>query len=404
MPRDIRNTKLQDELFQALGNMENPTAEMFASLFARHKDSPEKYRTDDLIEIGPEQSPFVKPHSVTTVGLYMVNKFILEDLQVLGYVNCPLNSNRWGDVESAIASALLNGDIKQEQVVRFIDRSQYLFGGPLAHLINPSISSGITTLPPSAVVLKKKLLAEHKKDIDENNPLVAADIEKEITTEAMKTIRSKNDPSVAFFDSGAIDPYNNYKTMVIMKGAVQDNTGESPSGYKIVTSNYNDGITKEDIPKIADSLITSAYSRGVSTQDSGYNGKKMNIVLQGIRIQEHGSDCGTKMTMTTVITKRYLYRYIVENGKNVLLTDENIGKYLGKPCKLRTPIHCHAPDQQYCNICVGERPYRIGVHNVGLTLSIVSGATLNASMKKFHDSRIKHHVVTDEDILKYVTD
>ena len=51
MPRDIRNTKLQDELFQALGNMENPTAEMFASLFARHKDSPEKYRTDDLIEI-----------------------------------------------------------------------------------------------------------------------------------------------------------------------------------------------------------------------------------------------------------------------------------------------------------------------------------------------------------------
>ena len=43
MPRDIRNTKKNQELFEILGDMSNPTVDQFATLFARHKDAPEKY-------------------------------------------------------------------------------------------------------------------------------------------------------------------------------------------------------------------------------------------------------------------------------------------------------------------------------------------------------------------------
>lgn len=402
MPRDIRNTPAQTAYFEALGDLHNPTAQLFADLFAAHKDSPPKYHVDDMIIIGPEQSPFVKENSSTTCGIYLFNKFILEPLKIFGYVNKPFGSKELGALEDGISDGLMQKDLTTEQVAEFIDRLQFLLGGPLAHLINPSINPDIMTLPPQAAALKKKLLAENKAGIEANDPQTSSKIEKEVTKVAMDWMNERNDPSLSFFKSGAIDPYNNYRTMFVMKGAVKDNTGESPTGYKIVTSEYDNGITKEDMPKIADTVVTSSYNSGVATQDSGYMSKKYNTILQRVKLLERGSDCKTPDTFQTVITNRHLYRYIMENGKPVCLTPEVIDKYKGKVCKLRSPLHCHAKDPYYCNICMGDRLYDIGVHNVGLTVSILSGATLNAALKTKHNVTVGTYTIKEEDILKYV--
>lgn len=402
MPRDIRNTPAQTAYFEALGDLHNPTAQLFAELFAAHKDSPPKYHVDDMIIIGPEQSPFVKENSSTTCGIYLFNKFILEPLKIFGYVNKPFGSKELGALEDGISDGLMQKDLTTEQVAEFIDRLQFLLGGPLAHLINPSINPDIMTLPPQAAALKKKLLAENKAGIEANDPQTSSKIEKEVTKVAMDWMNERNDPSLSFFKSGAIDPYNNYRTMFVMKGAVKDNTGESPTGYKIVTSEYDNGITKEDMPKIADTVVTSSYNSGVATQDSGYMGKKYNTILQRVKLLERGSDCKTPDTFQTVITNRHLYRYIMENGKPVCLTPEVIDNYKGKVCKLRSPLHCHAKDPYYCNICMGDRLYDIGVHNVGLTVSILSGATLNAALKTKHNVTVGTYMIKEEDILKYV--
>ena len=402
MPRDIRNTPAQTAYFEALGDLHNPTAQLFADLFAAHKDSPPKYHVDDMIIIGPEQSPFVKENSSTTCGIYLFNKFILEPLKIFGYVNKPFGSKELGALEDGISDGLMQKDLTTEQVAEFIDRLQFLLGGPLAHLINPSINPDIMTLPPQAAALKKKLLAENKAGIEANDPQTSSKIEKEVTKVAMDWMNERNDPSLSFFKSGAIDPYNNYRTMFVMNGAVKDNTGESSTGYKIVTSEYDNGITKEDMPKIADTVVTSSYNSGVATQDSGYMGKKYNTILQRVKLLERGSDCKTPDTFQTVITNRHLYRYIMENGKPVCLTPEVIDKYKGKVCKLRSPLHCHAKDPYYCNICMGDRLYDIGVHNVGLTVSILSGATLNAALKTKHNVTVGTYTIKEEDILKYV--
>lgn len=404
MPRDIRNTPLQTAYFEILGDLHNPTAQMFADLFAAHKDSPPKYHVDDMIIIGPEQSPFVKENSTTTCGIYLFNKFILEPLKIFGYVNKPFGSKELGALEDGISDGLMQKDITPAQAAEYIDRLQFLLGGPLAHLINPSINPDIMTLPPQAAALKKKLLAENKAGIEANDPQTSSKIEKEVTKVAMDWMNERNDPSLSFFKSGAIDPYNNYRTMFVMKGAVKDNTGESPTGYKIVTSEYDNGISKEDMPKIADTVVTSSYNSGVATQDSGYMGKKYNTILQRVKLMERGSDCKTPDTLQTVITHRHLYRYIMENGKPVCLTPEVIDKYKGKVCKLRSPLHCHAKDPYYCNVCMGDRLYDIGVHNIGLTVSILSGATLNAALKTKHNVTVGTYTIKEEDILKYVTD
>ena len=402
MPRDIRNTPAQTAYFEALGDLHNPTAQMFAELFAAHKDSPPKYHVDDMIIIGPEQSPFVKENSSTTCGIYLFNKFILEPLKIFGYVNKPFGKKELDALEDGISDGLMQKDLTTEQVAEFIDRLQFLLGGPLAHLINPSINPDIMTLPPQAAALKKKLLAENKAGIEANDRHRCSEIEKEVTKVAMDWMNERNDPSLSFFKSGAIDPYNNYRTMFVMKGAVKDNTGESPTGYKIVTSEYDNGITQEDMPKIADTVVTSSYNSGVATQDSGYMGKKYNTILQRVKLLERGSDCKTPDTFQTVITNRHLYRYIMENGKPICLTPEVIDKYKGKVCKLRSPLHCHAKDPYYCNICMGDRLYDIGVHNVGLTVSILSGATLNAALKTKHNVTVGTYTIKEEDILKYV--
>ena len=402
MPRDIRNTPAQTAYFEALGDLHNPTAQLFADLFAAHKDAPPKYHVDDMIIIGPEQSPFVKDNSSTTCGIYLFNKFILEPLKIFGYVNKPFGKKELDALEDGISDGLMQKDLTTEQVAEFIDRLQFLLGGPLAHLINPSINPDIMTLPPQAAALKKKLLAENRAGIEANDPQTSSKIEKEVTKVAMDWMNERNDPSLSFFKSGAIDPYNNYRTMFVMKGAVKDNTGESPTGYKIVTSEYDNGITKEDMPKIADTVVTSSYNSGVATQDSGYMGKKYNTILQRVKLLERGSNCKTPDTFQTVITNRHLYRYIMENGKPVCLTPEVIDKYKGKVCKLRSPLHCHAKDPYYCNICMGDRLYDIGVHNVGLTVSILSGATLNAALKTKHNVTVGTYTIKEEDILKYV--
>ena len=86
-----------------------------------------------------------------------------------------------------------------------------------------------------------------------------------------------------------------------------------------------------------------------------------------------------------------------------MLTPDNISSYVGKTVKLRTPVYCKAKDPEYCSICVGDRPYRVGVRNIGFTFMSISGSTLNAALKKKHDVSIKTYNLTVEDVLKYVT-
>ncbi|MCM1294991.1 MAG: hypothetical protein NC311_05570 [Muribaculaceae bacterium] len=349
----------------------------------------------------------MKRGTKTTLGLYIANKYLFEDLEIFGYINTAITGKLNGKIDEKMAKALQAGDITREQYGVYIDRAQWLYGGPLAFIINVSLSETVMSLPKAAKARRQELLEKNKVGIERNDPQVSAHIEKEVVSVALDEMRKHPDPSMALFDSGCgLDPYNQYKTIFVMKGAVQDNTGESPTGYKIVTSNYDEGVSKEDMSKIADSVVTTAYSSGVATQDSGTNGKRYNALFQRVRLQARGSDCKTTDTLNVEITEDnaddYVYRYIMEGSKPVMLTPESIKSYYGKTVKMRSGIHCKAPDPEYCSCCVGDRPYRIGIRNIGFAFMSISGSTLNASLKKKHDVSIKLYNVKLSDVLKYV--
>lgn len=399
----------QQELFHIFGTPFDISSQKITKLFAKFRKTGTAYYPDDLIIIGPNDSPFVKERTVTTVGIYIANKFIFEDMKIFGYINKTLTGKVLGTINKHIASALLEEDITIDQVYDFIDRCQWLFGGTLAHVINTSLSSTILNLPQPSKKLRSELFEQHKEALKNGDPRISSDVETKICDDALARMREKNDPAMALFDSGCgIDPYNNYKTMFIMKGAVTDNTGESKTGYKTITSNYDTGISKSDMPKTADNVVTGAYARGVATQDGGYSAKKYNSMFQRASLGPRGSDCGTTDVEEVLMTESVAeelggrYRFIMENGKPVMLTPKTVGKYVGKTVKLRNPGHCKYKEPCFCNVCYGDLPYRLDMTSIGLQLNIAAGAMLNASMKKFHDVRVKlYQVDIEKDLLRY---
>lgn len=403
----VLNDKQVEEFYAILDDPANLTSTKIVKLFGRSMKTGIKFNTDDIITIGPEQSKFVKPNTKTTIGIYIFNKFVLEPLEIFGYVNKTIDGKVLKSISKNMSIALMEDDITNQQVFDYIDRTQWLFGGTLAHIINTSLSSTLITLPPKAKKEREKLIKDNKEAIEKNDPQIAATIGTEVTKTALEEMEKSHDPAMALFNSGCgIDPYNNYRTMFVMKGPVKDNTGLSPTGYKIVTSNYNDGVTKEDMPKISDGLVTGAYARGVATQKSGYSAKKYNSRFQRSRLGPRGSDCHTDMYEEYTVTKDniedfQMYHFIMEDGNPKLITPKNAKEYLGKTVKLRTPSCCKMKDPFYCNVCYGDRMYRISVENVGNTYQTAAGSMLNSSMKSFHNSSVVTYHVKIEDLLRY---
>lgn len=392
---------------QILDGGTNLTSAAITKLFGRSKKSGIKFYQDDIIVIGPEDSPFVKPNTVTTTGIYMVNKYIFEPLKIFGYVNKTFDNKLRKAVSSQLSLALMEDDVTREQVWEYIDRTQWLFGGTAAHILNSSLSSNILNLPPKARKEREKLLKDNKERVESDDPQIAAQIGEEVTTTALQEMRKVNDPAMAIFDSGCgVDPYNNYRTMFVMKGPIKDNTGLSPTGYKTVTSNYNDGLSKEDLPKIADSIVTGAYARAIATADSGYSAKKYNSRYQRARLAPRGSDCHTTEYVEYEVNDSnikdfQMYHYIMEDSKPKLITPKNAKEYLGKVVKLRTPSCCKMKEPFYCNVCYGDRAYRLGIENVGNTFQIAAGSLLNSSLKSSHDITIHYYQISLDDIFRY---
>ena len=81
-----------------------------------------------------------------------------------------------------------------------------------------------------------------------------------------------------------------------------------------------------------------------------------------------------------------MFRYVIDRNQLVCLTDDNKDKYVGRYVKMRSPMFCKS--EKFCNKCIGEMPYKLGLKNLGLTVSVIGSNIKNKSMKKIHDMSI----------------
>lgn len=341
---------------------------------------------------------FNKERVLTTVGRFIFNKIIIENdfEEVLGYINQTMTGSDLTKMENKLSEAYLEDRITEEQMVRYLNNIQKLLMN--FHVVISS-SFSMKTLKPIDKVTKKKeeLLDKYGEQIKNGDVAKGVEIEKELLDLAAK--ETKGDHGMYLFKSGARGSFgNNYKNTSVVRGPVfNPNTGK----FDFISSNFMEGIKKEELSAYGTSIITGSYSKAIGTADSGYLTKQLLAALQTVVLDKRGSDCGsthyTKIKITKFNAGLLDYRYFKEGNKLVMFTRNNASKYIGKELEFRTPKFCK--NKKICNKCAGDLLYLLGIKNIGLTSSKVSSRLLNLNMKKFHDATVKISVLDPNDII-----
>ena len=364
-------------------------------MMGRTKKGPPKYKRNEPLVIPKGRYHNNSQPIKTTLGKLIYNRFCLEDFyDILGYINKPVDKDVFGDIESALAAALLEDKITTEQYAKFIDKNSFFYG--LVIILSPSFTKA-TIVPNKQVLTRRDELAKkYKKEIEEGDAITGSRMEKELLDLAKHEVLEKDPCGELFLSKASKLTFNNtYKNMKVMRGPIMDtSTGE----FKVSTSNYTEGIKPEEIPLYANIAVAGAYARGKQTQVGGYNTKQFVAAYQTQVLGDAGSDCGTtKTTLIKVNKKKHRYRYIVDHGKLILLDSENLKKYDGQIVQMRTPMYCKS--KHICNKCAGELYYKLGIKNIGLTLARLSNSVMNACLKKSHDVTVKVYRINIEDLV-----
>jgi len=358
---------------------------------------------DEVITVEPGALVNVKTKIDTTIGRYIFNFYLISTVfgESIDYINKTLGKSGIGDLQQVIVNRLMERKIIPDQFAKFQNRLIWL--NNFTELFVPGMSLRLLTPLPEIQKRKKELIEQYKAEIEAGDYVkVVAKIETELLELAKTTL--KDDPSWAIYALGGKPSFgNNYKNTQIMMGPIQD---PIEGKYVISTSSLSDGIPKEQYSLYANTLVVGSYKRGVSTQDGGSKTKYLFAAMQSEVLDVEGSDCKTTLTKKVSLTqsnhKGYLYRYIVEGDKLVLMTQENIINYIGKTVIMRTPMYCAG--KQICSKCAGEMFYRIGIRNIGLTLTKISSTLLNLSLKSMHDTSVKTDTFDPFKYMKIIPD
>jgi hypothetical protein len=237
---------------------------------------------------------------------------------------------------------------------------------------------------------KKELEKKYKEGIEAGDPVVAEKMEKELIAEALDYLG--DDPSLDIYYSKARSSIpNNLKNMYIMKGPVANPDPTASKKYDVITSNLNDGVSKEEYAVLCRSLSTGPYSRAKKTSIGGYWEKLFVMAYQDVTIGGPNTDCGTKQTLSVHLDKSnvnaWMYSYIVDRGQLVELTTDNKDKYINKDVHIRFSALCDSKNC-ICNKCAGNGFYRLGVTNVGVAMGMIASKIKNIAMKAFHDGTV----------------
>ena len=392
------------ELYNELINLEESdiTASYIYGLFGEY-DGKSRCNPYDLIDIpagsyGPEGNKN-KNKFTTTVGIWIFNKWFIENdlFDLFKYVNKTINSDQLDSMNQELSYALMEDRIHVSALKRYLMKTQLAM--QFVTVLAPNYSEELLTVSTKIDKLKDELIKKYKKELDAGDTVIAEQIEKELIAYAKDLL--KDDPAMDSFVSGARSNINNnFKNMFIWKGATRDPNPDAKQEYRIATSNYMEGIKREEFSLYCNSGIDGAYSRGKKTEHGGYLENLATMAYQDLILDEPGTDCGTDRHIEVMLTpknvKQYMYNNIIgTNGKLTELNSQNKDRFMNKRVKMRMAYLC--PHEKPCNACAGNFYYKLGIKNVGLTLMQVFSIYKNKSMKAFHDSTVQ---LTEIDTMK----
>ena len=371
-------------------------------LFGKFDDAP-LANPYDLLEVPPktfsyftdiEKKKFKTNTNtfITTVGLWIFNIY-LRDFNFSrlfdGYFTETITDGAFKKIEKTLSYSLIEDLITTIDLKEWEDTLQWLM--PFETILAPSHTEKM--LACTKVIGKKRdeLVKKYKKELDAGDIVIADQISKELIEFAKEYMG--DDPSFDSFDSGAAGSIeNNFKNLFLFRGAILNPDPSAKKKYNISTGNLLDGIPPEEYATVSSSNVIGAYSRGKKTSSGGYLERSCSIAYGHLKLDPAGSDCGTKNHITVSLTAKniddYMYSYIIEGQKLVLLDLSTREKYIGKKVKMRFSSMCKSKTG-ICNKCAGELFYKLDNMEVGLLVQEIPDRLKVNSLKAFHDQNIK---------------
>jgi DNA-directed RNA polymerase beta' subunit len=368
--------------------------------------SKSKFNPCDTLTISSKEYSIIKSDKPirTTIGRLIFNKLMVEGLgfgDIIGYCNDVLKAGVFkSKFDRTVGNALKDDKITTEQMVKYINMRDW-FGLSLHGVITTSFTPGVLTLPPKVEKLKKKLMEENKEALANGDEVVMEKIEKQLIAATQEAL--KDDIGMDLYNSGARGSVDNHlKNIMISRGAILN---PATGKYEIIENSLMDGLAKKDIPTHANVIVSGAYPKAVGTQVSGYMSKELLAAFQTETLADKDSDCGSKRTITVTLTEGnyddFIYRYIKEGSKLIMLDNENKSKYLGKTVQMRSPMYCLGigKDRCICNKCAGDFYYKLGKKDIGLLSSKVATTLTQLGLQKFHQNLVKTKQIDPKRIL-----
>lgn len=265
---DIRNTKIsKDNLVDVLLSIEDKDicTSLIMNIFGEF-DGKALCNPYDTLVIPPGLYGKIhnKPNKnkfTTTVGLWIFNKHFIEPrlFKVLGYVNYEIGKKNSNKINKILSQAVLEDEIATDDLADYLMKTQEFM--KFETILTPNHSEELLTCTKKINVKKQQLLKKHDEKIKAGDPVIIEQIEKELLDYAKQLLG--DDPAMDIFTSGALGNFgNHFKNTYISKGAVMNPDPTAEQKYNIITSNYMDGINREEYSKLANSLAAGPYARG----------------------------------------------------------------------------------------------------------------------------------------------
>lgn len=328
----------------------------------------------------------------TTVGRYILNYslFVYPFDTIMPYVNSLFNHKT---ICRDVARLLLDEVITVEQYNTFM-RSAYLIGC-FAEICVPCMTVKAMTTGDEVLARRDELFAKYKDKL--NDPIVLVKIEDELI--AMDKKYLSDDPA-----SGWIITNKEYETcrkkMFITSG-ITESFSNNPGEFTFIPNALSEKLDVTKFPAMCGDIRRGSYMRGIETAKGGAVTKLILRLFQNVSIDvdDCGSNEGIDITLHAKDFNDYEGRYVII-GKNMSeeLTRDNFHKYIDKPIKLRSPIHCHPKDASgFCYTCFGSRYKKLKIKQAGMQTVKISSTLMYTAMKAMHKSKISVVKIADLD-------
>ena len=348
------------------------------------KDNPTLIYVTEPITIPKNTFPNLSETITSTFGRMVVNYLLLVDPfhDIFPYWNTPWSMKA---LTSMVINAALEKYITTDQLDVYI-QNLYFFGHS-SELAVPNYTKKSLTTDPSIREKRQELMKLHQEALENNNPVVMAQIEDALIEIDKKHL--EGDPSMDYYGMNENKSFGIHRKKMFLTSGMAEEFGNKGS-FNYVENPLNEGWEKKNFSVICNDIRKGIYERASETANGGEESKFIGRVFQNTRISS--DDCETPRTLETYIDPnepdKYLFRNIrLKDGSLKTITKDTLPSYVGNTVNMRSPMYCEAKPG-YCKICMGKLFEELDQNSLTMVTLEIGSYFLTLSLKGFHGSKL----------------